>query len=192
MRNRRAGIAALLAVIAVLLWVRHPQPSPELDSAAVVTQVRQLNQLATVKYTVQKVVGLKERKQPVGEESILLVIQATVEAGIELSQLKAEDVFKRADGALIVRLPPAKILNVFVDEKSTKVWDREKTWWTPWVPYSVDLEGKARAAGLESVKQGAIEMGILKQAERNAESSIRGLLGLAGITQVVVIPASAT
>jgi hypothetical protein len=30
-------------------------------------------------------------------------------------------------------------------------------------------------------------MGILAQAERNAEASIRGLLGLAGVKSVVVI-----
>ena len=33
-------------------------------------------------------------------------------------------------------------------------------------------------------------MGILKDAERNAESSIRGLLGLAGVKSVIVLPAS--
>jgi hypothetical protein len=33
-------------------------------------------------------------------------------------------------------------------------------------------------------------MGILKDAERSAESSIRGLLGLAGIKAVVILPAS--
>jgi hypothetical protein len=155
----------------------------------VVTQVRQLNQLATVRYTVQKVVGLKEPKHPVGEESILLVMQARVEGGIDLSSLRDEDVFRRPDGALVVRLPSAKILNVAVDEKETKVWDRTKTWWTPWIPYSIDLEQRARTAGLEAVRQSALEMGILKDAERNAESSIRGLLGLAGIQSVVILPA---
>jgi hypothetical protein len=152
--------------------------------------VRQLNQLATVRYTVQKVVGIKEEKQPVGSESILLVMQARVEAGIDLSSLREQDVFHRPDGALVIRMPDAKILNVAVDEKQTKVWDRTKTWWTPWVPYNVDLERRARLEGLEAVRQGALEMGILKDAERSAESSIRGLLGLAGIKAVVILPAS--
>jgi hypothetical protein len=116
-------------------------------------------------------------------------MQARVEGGIDLSGLKEEDVFRRADGAVVVRLPEAKILNVAVDENETKVWDRAKTWWTPWVPYSKDLEQRARIEGLESVKKSAVEMGILKDAEKNAESSIRGLLGLAGIQNVVVMPA---
>jgi hypothetical protein len=190
--RRRVAIAAGLTAIAVTLYFSRPDRRPDLDPPSVLTQVRQLNQLATVRYTVQKVVGLRERKQPVGEESILLILQASVEAGIDLASLRSEDVFRRPDGALVVRFPPAKLLNVSVDEKETKVWDREKTWWTPWVPYSLDLEQRARQAGLEAVKQAALEMGILKQAERNAESSIRGLLGLAGVKSVVILAGSAS
>jgi hypothetical protein len=188
--RRRTAAVLLILVVCVFLATRRYSPAPDLDSHAVVSQVRQLNQLATVRYTVQKVIGIKEDKQPVGSESILLVMQARVEAGIDLSSLREQDVFHRPDGAIVIRMPEARILNVAVDEKQTKVWDRTKTWWTPWVPYSIDLEQRARAEGLEAVRQGALEMGILKDAERNAESSIRGLLGLAGVKTVIVLPAS--
>jgi len=184
--------ALLIALGVIFLFTRGVEQQPNLDPQAVVAQVRRLNQLSTVRYTVQKVIGLREQKQPIGEESILLVMQARVEAGIDLASLQEQDIFRRPDGALVVRLPVARILNVAVDEKETKVWDREKTWWTPWVPYSIDLEQRARVEGLESVKKAALDMGILKDAEQNAESSIRGLLGLAGVTSVVIIPGSAT
>jgi hypothetical protein len=190
MRRRRILAALLIVILAIFLATRRYSRAPDLDAQSVVTQVRQLNQLATVRYTVQKVVGIKEDKQPVGSESILLVMQARVEAGIDLSGLREQDVFRRPDGALVIRMPEARILNVAVDEKQTKVWDRTKTWWTPWVPYSIDLEQRARIEGLDAIRQGALEMGILKDAERNAESSIRGLLGLAGVKSVIVLPAS--
>jgi hypothetical protein len=190
MRRRRILAALLIVILAIFLATRRYSRTPDFDPQSVVTQVRQLNQLATVRYTVQKVVGIKEDKQPVGSESILLVMQARVEAGIDLSGLREQDVFRRPDGALVIRMPEARILNVAVDEKQTKVWDRTKTWWTPWVPYSIDLEQRARIEGLDAIRQGALEMGILKDAERNAESSIRGLLGLAGVKSVIVLPAS--
>lgn len=191
MRRNRIGwpLILIIALIGGFWFYRSTSNTPELDTQTVVTQVRQLNQLATVRYTVQKVIGLREEKQPLGSESILLVMQARVEAGIDLSSLKNQDISRRPDGTLVVRMPPAKILNVAVDEKETKVWDRYKTWWTPWVPYSLDLEQRARREGLEAVKIGAMEMGILKDAERNADASIRGLLGLAGVKSVVIIPA---
>jgi hypothetical protein len=49
-----------------------------------------------------------------------------------------------------------------------------------------------RVAGLEEAKQTALEMGILRQAESNAMTSIRGLLGLVGVKAVVFIPGSAS
>ena len=184
-------LPALLLASLVLFWVWTRQPAePALDPTAVVAQIRQLNQLATVRYTVQKVVGLEEQRQPVGSEKILLVVQASVDAGIDLAGLQPRDVSTDKDGTVTLRLPPARILNVAVDEKQTKVWDREKTWWTPWVPYSRDFEQRARIAGVDAIRQAALDMGILRQAERNAESAISTLLGLAGVRKVVVIPAS--
>jgi hypothetical protein len=190
MRYQRIAIPLALGTIALLAWMWTRDRRPQWDSPAVVAQVRQLNQLATVKYTVQKVVGIKEQKQPLGSESILLIVQASVEAGIDLSSLRSDDATIREDGTVVLRLPAPKILNVLVDEQETRVWDRRKTWWTPWVPYSLDLEHRARLAGLEAVRQAALDMGILAQAERNAGASIRGLLGLAGVKSVVIVPGS--
>jgi hypothetical protein len=188
---RKSLLIAAIALIA-LVWFLRRERNPSLDPPAVLAQVQQLNQLATVKYTIQKVVGIKEQKQPVGQESILLIVQANVQAGINLAGLRAEDIAVLRDGTVQLALPQAKILNVSVDEKETKVWDRQKTWWTPWVPYSLDLEQRARLAGVESVKEAALSMGILAQAQRNAESSIRGLLGLAGVKSVRFVAANAT
>lgn len=183
---RSAGIALVIAAVLILLW-RRERP-PQFDQTAVLARVQQLNQLTTIKYTVQKVVGLKDQKYPVGSESILLIVQANVEAGIDLAGMHPADVSIGPGGTVVLKLPEPKILNVFIDEKETKVWDRQKTWWTPWVPYSLDLEQRARLAGLESVKQTALQMGILDQAERAAEASIRGLLGLAGVKSVRIVP----
>jgi len=187
-----AGIAAALIIIVLLALLWRRESRPQFDPNAVLTRVQQLNQLATVKYTIQKIVGLKDDKYPLGSESILLIMEANVQAGIDLSSMHNDDVSVRPDRGVIVRLPEPRILNISIDEKETKVWDRQKTWWTPWIPYSLDLEQRARLAGLEAVKKTALEMGILDQAERNAETSIRGLLGLAGVKSVRIVPWKAT
>ncbi|HYP13112.1 MAG TPA: DUF4230 domain-containing protein, partial [Bryobacteraceae bacterium] len=185
----KVALAVALAGAAVLCFLlMRGERRPELDSRAVVLQVRQLNELATVRYTVQKIVGLKEQRYPLGSESILLIMQAGVHAGVNLSALKADDVTIRSDGTVVVRIPPPKILSISVDEKETKVWDRQKTWWTPWVPYDIDLERRARMEGLKSIQEAALAMGILSQAEQNADSAIRGLLKLAGVSSVVITP----
>ena len=191
MWSARRTLGLVLIAIGISWWLVRRAPSARpLDPPSILIQVRRLNQLASVKYTVQKVVGIREQKQPVGSESILLILQASVEAGVDLAALRPEDVSVGSDGAVVIRLPHAQILLVSVDEKETKVWDRQKTWWTPWIPYSLDLEQRARVAGLEGIKQEALAMGILSDAERNAIASIRGLLGLAGVKTVVVVDGS--
>ena len=190
MSKSRGTSLGFLFIAIIAIWWSFRRERPQLDPPALLAQVQQLSQLATVKYTFQKVVGLREDKQPVGSESILLIMQASVNGGVDLAGMSPADVEVRPGGAVVVRLPPAKILNITVDEKETKVWDRKMTWWTPWVPYSLDLEQRARLAGIETVKQAALDMGILAQADRNAEISIRGLLALAGVKTVRIMRAN--
>ncbi|MBV9613607.1 MAG: DUF4230 domain-containing protein, partial [Acidobacteriaceae bacterium] len=144
-----------------------------LDSAAVVTQVKQLNQLVTVKYSIQRVVGLREPKVPMGEESILIMVQGEALAGVDLSSLGSRDIAFGGKHSVIVTLPRAKLLHAFLDEKQTKVWDRRITWWTPWIPYDPDLEHKARLEALDDLRAAALNMGILDQAQTNAQIAIR-------------------
>src|SRR5205085_1794474 len=128
--------------------------------------------------------GAHRNKVPVGSESILLIVQARVLGGINLSELKDKDIRMAGDRHVDIQLPPSRLLHVEFDEKNTKVWDRTKTWWTPWVPYDIDLEKKARMAALDSVKQEALDMGILLDAQVNAQNLIRALLHPLGVEKV--------
>ena len=171
----------LLLGLFVSSYVRHAFGLRSLDSQSVVTEVKQLNQLVTVKYSIQRVVGLREPKVPFGEESILIMVQGEALAGVDLSAITPADLRYTGKQSLVLTLPRAKMFQLFLDEKQTKVWDRQITWWTPWVPPDPDLEHKARLEALDDVRAAALRMGILDQAQKNAETAIRGLLGAFGI-----------
>jgi hypothetical protein len=146
------------------------------DSVAVVTQIKQLNQLVTVRYSIQRVVGITEPKDPFGAESILLMVQGEALAGVDLASMTQRDVIYSGVRSVNVTLPPAKLFNTFLDEKQSKVWDRHITWWTPWVPYDPDLEHRARLSAVNEVRDAALAMGILDHARNNAESVIKDFL----------------
>ncbi len=146
------------------------------DSPAVIAEIQRLNQIITVRYSIQRVVGIKEPKEPLGEESLLLMVQGEVQAGVDLAHFDSANVHFSDPHSVIVLLPAAQIINVFLDEKYTKVWDRRITWWTPWVGYDPDLEHKARQQALADVKSAALNMGILQQAQQNAELTVRDFL----------------
>jgi hypothetical protein len=178
-------ICLLIGVIAYLYLYGPGAPYRTLNSAAVVKEIRQLNALVTVRYSIEKVVGMKEEKSPVGTESILLLVQGKVMAGVDLSDLRPSDVTVSKGGVVQIRLSTPNIEEVYLDEKYTKVWDRSITWWTPWVTPDADLEHKARMQALDDIKREALEMGIVAEAQRNAETDIRNILRAFRIEKVV-------
>jgi len=159
-----------------------------LDAPAVLREVRQLSELVTVKYTIQKVVGLNQKHEPFGSESILLLVEARVLAGVDLGELNSGDVTMLSRTEARIRLHPAHLTETFIEEKNTKVWDRRVTWWTPWVAPDKDLEHKARMEALQQVRAAALQMGILNDAQRSAERDIRAILQAFGIVKVTFLP----
>ena len=193
MRMRSVSFGVVFGVLlAVIVFVTARRitsgtsPATTLDPVSVVHQIQRLNELVSVKYTVQKVVGLEEQKVPFGSEKLLLFVQAEVLAGIDLSKLAAADIKWLPAKRMQVMLPPPRIEHVVIDDKETKVWDRQITWWTPWVPYNPDLERQARLKAKDTIQQAAIDMGILDQARRNAEAGIRSLLETFGVKSVTL------
>ena len=149
------------------------------DPPAVVSQVRGLKQLVTVRYVVQNVVVFTEPRNPVGSESILLMVQGKAQAGVDLALVNQYDV--QVTGKKIkIRLPHAEVLDIALDEKNTKVWDRRITWWTPWVSPDPDLEHKARLTAIDDIRRTVLDMGILHDAEASARAAIRDLVGAMG------------
>jgi hypothetical protein len=176
-------ICGLIAIIVYLRFFGAGSAHRTLDAPAVVQEVRRLNELVTVRYSIERVVGLKEEKSPVGTESILLLVQGKVLAGIDLTELTPGDVTVKR-GVVRVRLMPPHIQEAYLDEKYTKVWDRSITWWTPWVTPDADLEHKARMQAVSDIKAAALDMGILAEAKRNAEADIRAILQALGVENV--------
>lgn len=161
------------------------------DPPALVRQIQQLRQLVTVKYSMQKVIGLEEQKVPFGSESLLLLVQAEVLGGVDLEKLTPADVTVRAGRSVTIRLPAPEILHIVTNEKETKVWDRQKTIWLVWVPFNPELDQKARRLAEESVRAAALERGILRDAQQNAVATVREFLRLTGIEAVITTPAPA-
>ena len=150
-----------------------------IDPPAVVSQVRGLKELVTVRYVVQKVVGVTEPRQPLGQESILLMVEGRVQAGVDLGSVTQYDV--QVTGHKIkIRVPHAQIFDVYIDENNTKVWDRRITWWTPWVSPDPNLEHQARLAAIEDIRKAALDMGILRDAESSARAALHDLAGAMG------------
>src|SRR2546426_363678 len=119
------AIGAGVALFVALLWVPLPLSSapPRIqNTATMLKRVQTLSELVTVKYVLEKVVILEDIKW-YGENRVLLVAHGVVKAGVDLQEIKPEDV-RVDDKKVVVKLPPARITDVYLDDKKTRVVDR--------------------------------------------------------------------
>ena len=205
----RSSLAILLAVLlsvllgasALAIFLRHATTgvlgrvataitgrSTTFDTSvpAVVERIQRLNRLETVVYSIDTVVeGAKS--SPVlpdllAGDRILLVVHGQSIAGIDLSQLKPEDV--RIDGASIrVTLPASQLFLTMIDNQHTRVYARSTGLL---VPVDQNLESDTRAKAEQQLQQAALSDGILDTARKNARATITTLLYSLGFEHVEV------
>ena len=187
-----SAVILALGLAAVYFWVKASgsgAPRVTFEPSSIVLQVQRLNQLVVVKYTLQQVIEMEQSRPLYGNEKVLLLVQGKVLGGVDLSQMTPQDVRVSRDGkSVTLNLPMPRVLEVFLDEKETRVWDNV-SWWTPWIAPNPDLQKEARLLALDKVKGAAREMGILSDAQHNAETSIRDLLMALGFETVKFSPA---
>ena len=161
------------------------KPARTTTGPVVVEGVRELDQLATVRWTESVPVTRQSGGDVVDRlfsgEELLVIATGEVEAGVDLSEIGKDDV--RVEGETVtMRLPEPEILFSSLDEEKTRVYDRDFS------PLNVrpddDLVEEARLRAIEKVEETARENGILETAEANAENSIRAFVNKLGFEEV--------
>lgn len=145
----------------------------------VLIAVHELARLETVSFHMERVIDLKqERKRAFGmlkaEDAILLVAAGDVVAGVDLSKLAPGDLMLQpSERRLQLRLPPAEVLSVTLDDERTYVYSRRTSLLTK---PAADLETRARQQALGAIREAALVAGILDRATLTARQTLRALL----------------
>lgn len=179
------GLARFGSSLPVLGSIFGEAPTQTTKSSVVVEGARELNQLATVRWTesviVTKETGGTALKQTLTGEKIILVATGEVEAGVDLSSLKNDDV--RVEGERVgIRLPKPEILGSSLDEENTRLYDRDQGLLR--LRPDDALVEEARADAEDEILTAARENDIEDTAERNAEDSIRAFVTTLGFKEV--------
>lgn len=172
--------------------ILNPTPTIYADPVTVIRQVRDLSRLETSSYTIEKVItaesGVGEGLQFLFGDELLLVAQGEVIAGVDLALIGDEDV-QVVDGTVFMTVPAAEIFVATLDNDETYVYDRQTGLLTR---QEIDLETQARQEAERVILEAAIEDGILRQAQGNAESTLESLMLGLGFEEVVFITATPT
>ena len=155
------------------------------DIATLVTQVRELNRLETASMRVMHVGTITQQYKMVpnalGGDEITFLATGDVIAGIDLSHLRKEDVWKSPDGTINFRLPPSQILVSRVDNEQSRVLTRKTGMLRR---ADVDLETRARQHAEANIRAEALKRGVLKLAADNGEKKLAELMQTLGFEKV--------
>ena len=154
----------------------------------VVEKIQRLSRLETVVYSLDTVVE-GSRTTPLlpdllAGDHILLVVHGQSIAGIDLAQLKPEDVhIDSARQAIHVTLPASQLFLTTLDNQHTRVYARSTGLL---VPVDQNLESDTRAKAQQQLQQSALADGILDAARKNARATVTTLLYGLGFQSVDV------
>jgi hypothetical protein len=156
----------------------------DVSQPAVVDRIQRLQRLETVIYTVDKLVtGAKENPllpDFLTGDRLLMMVHGEVVAGIDFSNLKADDV--RVEGKRIhLHLPPVQVFSTRLDSAKTRVYSRQTGLLVPTDP---NLETQVREEAEHQMQQAALADGILRTAQQNAGSTLTSLLQGLGFEKV--------
>ena len=169
--------------------VLNPSPTVLPDPVTIIHGVRGLSRLETIQYTVEKVITAETGQGPFGflfGDRLIFVAHGIVLAGVDMQKLQPEDLSVK-DQVLYVRLPASEIFLTTLDNDKSYVYHRDTGVLTHGSP---NLETNARQAAEAEIEKAALEDGILKMAQQNAESYLGSFFRSLGYPEVIFIQAT--
>src|SRR5947199_4938126 len=175
------ALAIVLMFIAAAAWyVAHrieqmavravTRKEEAVDLGSLVTRIRDLNRLETASMRVVSVSTVRQTydliPNALAGDELTLYSAGDVIAGVDLSMMKPEDVYREQDGTVVVHLPPSQLLVSRIDNRATHVIDRRTG-----VFRRADggLEPRARQYSEQNIRNEAIRKGLLPLAQKKAD-----------------------
>ena len=170
---------------------------PPLSSSVVIVRptpnvlvaVKDLARLESASFHMERVLDLKDKQSLLfglvqSEDALLLVAVANVSAGVDLQQLKADDIVADPEKKTVkVVLPAPEVFHAELDNSKTYVHTRHTG---ALATRKENLETRARQEAERTLVDAALQAGLLARASDNARRAVEGLVRGLGYEQVEV------
>jgi hypothetical protein len=164
----------------------NPTPTVLPDPVTIIHDVRSLARLETIQYSLEKIITAESGQGPFGflfGDRLLFVAHGYVIAGVDMNKFTPEHLSVKNE-VLYVQLPDAEVFVATLDNEKSYVYDRDTGLFTHG---DVNLETTARQAAEELIMEAALEDGMLRQAQVNAENFFWRLFANLGYPEVIFI-----
>lgn len=168
-------------------WIPGIQTSYSVNATVILDRVQQMSTLTTTRYSYSSVVTT-ERDMPdvlklLYGEKLVMVAVGYITAGIDMTRIKPEDV-TIAGNTLTVRLPAPALQDCFLDEGASYIISRDTGLFARSAP---ELDEESRRYAIEQFRNGALESGILLEAQSQAQIAIQQFIALLGNPQITSV-----
>jgi hypothetical protein len=184
-RQARSGAIGRIAAL-----ITGRDTTIDVSAPMVVEKIQRLNRLETVVYSLDTVVeGNKSSAvfpDLLAGDRLLMIVHGQTIAGIDMSQMKPDDVqiTETGNGRTVrIVLPPSKVFVTTIDSQHTRVYARSTGLL---VPADANLESETRAKAEQALGKAALEDGILDAASKNARATVTAMLEGLGFEKVEV------
>ncbi|WNZ23547.1 DUF4230 domain-containing protein [Leptolyngbya sp. NK1-12] len=171
-------------------WFTVAEPPAKVDvRSTVVQQVRGASELTTAVYSMESVVPTSRERTiggyVIGKTTLLYIAHGEVRAGVDLAALQPNDV-QVSDNAILLRLPPPKILDSKIDVNRSQVYDYDRGFLGLGPDVAPELQELAQRETLSKIVAAACTDGVLQSANERAKLAVSQLLTTAGYSQFTI------
>ena len=157
------------------------------NAALIVNQINDLARLETASVDLEKVITAERGSDALFgsfSESMIFVANGTVVAGIDFEELVEGDLKVVDPETVWVHLPAAKIFEDLpvLDNEESYVADRDTGLFVSADP---ELETEVRRVAERTIREEAVETGVVSVADENAKAFMESFLTSLGFTNVV-------
>lgn len=159
-------------------------PEVVVNYSTILTSVEELGRMELVRYNFKDVVEYQKYvSRFVPNSKIVLIVAGEAVGCIDFSKIKQSDIQFQGDTLVQVALPPAQICYYKVDHSKSKVFSKENTYFQ-----DAGLVEEAYKYAEQNVKKAALNSGILRQTQLNAEKILKPMLQEITGKRVVLVP----
>ena len=151
------------------------------------SKMSEVAELGSVEYTIEKVVKASDDAEwyKLGDRKILFKCTAYLKAGIDMSKFDATKVsINEEQKSIVLTLPKAELLSFNMPpEKAVLAYEKVATFRSN---FSASDRNKLLQLGEKDIREDVPNLGILTDAEKNASSFFKALLGQLGFEMVTI------
>jgi len=153
--------------------------------AETVATLQEMEKLATVEYTISKVVKASDNKSwyKIGDRKILITCEATVKAGINMKGITEKNI-TTSGKTIRIQLPPPEVLSVNLPPEGIRVAFEEVSFFREQFT-SAERDDLLKQAE-EQIRNSGSELGIITQAKTNTQLFLSKFLLQLGFEKVEI------